>query len=83
MRSLLLNTDDHTAAGVQGRRLVEALHQPGTFIGPWRDTTLTDRDDVDALLNSISEPHLVPCEVSTAVNSLRNSRPDLLTPVHR
>lgn len=56
---------------------------PPTFIGPWLDTALTDRDDVDALLNSIPEPHLVPYEVSTAVNSPRNNRPDLLTPVHR
>ncbi|MFF0818615.1 SOS response-associated peptidase [Rhodococcus sp. NPDC003318] len=56
---------------------------PETFIGPWLDPTLTDRDDVDALLNSIPEPHLIPYEVSTAVNSPRNNRPDLLTPVHR
>jgi putative SOS response-associated peptidase YedK len=56
---------------------------PETFIGPWLDTGLTDRDDVDALLNSVPEPHLVPYEVSTAVNSPRNNRPDLLTPVHQ
>ncbi|GAA4483913.1 SOS response-associated peptidase [Rhodococcus olei] len=56
---------------------------PDTFIGLWFDTTLPDRDDVDALLNSVPEPHLEPYEVSTAVNSPRNNRPDLLTPVHR
>lgn len=56
---------------------------PDTFVGPWLDPALTDRDDVDALLNSIPEPHLEPYEVSTAVNSPRNNTPDLLQPVGR
>jgi len=54
---------------------------PATFIDPWLDPTLTDRDDVDALLNSIPEPHLETYEVGTAVNSPRNNGPELLRPV--
>lgn len=56
---------------------------PDTFVGPWLDPALTDRDDVDALLNSIPEPHLDLYEVSSAVNSPRNNTPELLHPVHR
>lgn len=55
---------------------------PETFVDPWLDAALTDRDDVEVLLNSIPEPHLEPYEVGTAVNSPRNNTPDLLRPVH-
>lgn len=55
---------------------------PESFVGPWLDPSLTDRDDVDALLNSIPEPHLHPYEVGTAVNNPRNNSPDLLRPVN-
>jgi putative SOS response-associated peptidase YedK len=54
---------------------------PDAFIDPWLDPALTDRDDVDALLNSVPEPHLDLYEVSTAVNSPRNNTPDLLRPI--
>jgi putative SOS response-associated peptidase YedK len=54
---------------------------PDTFVDPWLDPGLNDRDDVDALLNSIPEPTLELYEVSTAVNSPRNNNPDLLRPV--
>lgn len=54
---------------------------PDTFVDPWLDPDLKNRDDVDALLNSIPEPTLEPYEVSTAVNSPRNNNPDLLRPV--
>lgn len=55
---------------------------PESFVGPWLDPSLTDHDDVDALLNSIPEPHLQPYEVSAAVNNPRNNSPDLLRPVN-
>lgn len=49
-----------------------------SFVDHWLDLDPTDRDDVQALVNSIPEPHLIPHEVSTAVNSVRNSSLDLL-----
>nr|WP_172685893.1 SOS response-associated peptidase [Prescottella equi]AKG90559.1 hypothetical protein pVAPN_1100 [Prescottella equi] len=55
---------------------------PDSFVDHWLDPQLTDRDDVQALVNSIPEPHLIPREVSTAVNSVRNNSPELLEPVH-
>ncbi|NMM92216.1 hypothetical protein B2J88_49620 [Rhodococcus sp. SRB_17] len=46
-----------------------------------RLTDLTDKDEVQAMINSVPEPHLEPYEVSTAVNSPRNNNPSLLDPV--
>jgi SOS response associated peptidase (SRAP) len=54
---------------------------PPAFRDHWLDPTLTSKDDVNALLASIPEPHLNAYEVSTTVNSPRNNTPDLLTPV--
>jgi len=54
---------------------------PPEFQDHWLDPALTDKDDVDALLASIPEPHLHDYEVSTKVNSPRNNTPDLLTAV--
>ncbi len=54
---------------------------PPEFQDHWLDPALTDKDDVDALLASIPEPHLHAYEVSTKVNSPRNNTPDLLTAV--
>jgi len=54
---------------------------PPEFQDHWLDPALTDKDDVDALLESIPEPHLHAYEVSTEVNSPRNNTPDLLTAV--
>lgn len=54
---------------------------PPAFRDHWLDPTLTSKDDVNALLASIPEPHLDSYEVSTKVNSPRNNTPDLLTPV--
>jgi len=50
---------------------------PPEFQDHWLDPALTDKDDVDALLASIPEPHLHAYEVSTKVNSPRNNTPDL------
>lgn len=54
---------------------------PESFWEPWLDPELTDKEDVQALVNSVPEPRLHPYEVSTAVNNVRNNRPDLLEPV--
>ncbi len=54
---------------------------PPEFQDHWLDPALTDKDDVDALLASIPEPHLHAYEVSTKANSPRNNTPDLLTAV--
>lgn len=55
---------------------------PSTFWEHWLDPALTDKEDVQALLNSVPDPQLHPYEVSTAVNNVRNDRPELLDPVH-
>jgi len=54
---------------------------PETFWEHWLDPDLNSLEDVDALLNSVPEPHLEPYEVETAVNSPRNNTPELLNPV--
>lgn len=55
---------------------------PTSFWEHWLDPTITDPEDVQAMVNSIPEPRLHPYEVSTAVNNVRNNRPDLLHPMH-
>ncbi len=55
---------------------------PESFWEHWLDPTLTDKGEVQAMINSVPEPHLEPYEVSTAVNSRRNNDPSLLEPVH-
>jgi len=57
------------------------LVPPGDLRDAWLDPTLTEPDDVQALINSMPQPPLEPYEVSTAVNSPRNNGPELLTPV--
>ncbi|WP_315771463.1 SOS response-associated peptidase [Rhodococcoides kroppenstedtii] len=54
---------------------------PGDLWSAWLDPGLTDLAGVADLLQSIPEPHLTPYEVSTAVNSVRNNGPELVTPV--
>lgn len=56
---------------------------PASFWEHWLDPTITNKDDVQAMVNSIPEPHLHPYEVSTDVNNVRNNRPGLLEPVER
>lgn len=57
------------------------LIPPGDLLDAWLDPDLDEADDVQALINSLPEPHLEPYEVSTAVNSVRNNGPHLLDPV--
>lgn len=54
---------------------------PENLRDDWLDTSLTDLGAVTDLLAAIPEPRLVPYEVSTAVNSVKNDGPDLLVPV--
>ncbi|NKR70144.1 SOS response-associated peptidase [Prescottella equi] len=54
---------------------------PASFWEHWLDPSITDRDEVQAMVNSIPEPHLQPYQVSTAVNNVENDRPELLNPV--
>ncbi|KIA73434.1 hypothetical protein ANMWB30_23610 [Arthrobacter sp. MWB30] len=46
----------------------------------WLDPDLTDKADVQTLLDSLPEPTLVPRVVSTRVNSVRNNGPELVEP---
>ncbi|MDP9635992.1 SOS response-associated peptidase [Rhodococcoides fascians] len=54
---------------------------PPELRASWLDPTLTDLGEVSELLAAIPEPRLEPYEVSTAVNSVKNNNPELLTPV--
>ncbi|MFM1722407.1 SOS response-associated peptidase [Rhodococcus sp. PAM 2766] len=54
---------------------------PESFWAHWLDPSITDADDVRAMVASIPEPHLHPYEVSTDVNNVENNRPDLIEPV--
>ncbi|MBY4383443.1 SOS response-associated peptidase [Rhodococcus fascians] len=54
---------------------------PPELRASWLDPTLTDLSEVSELLAAIPEPRLEPYEVSTAVNSVKNNGPELLTPV--
>ncbi len=56
---------------------------PESFWEHWLDPNITDTGEVQAMINSVPEPHLEPYEVSTAVNSPRNNDPSLLEPVAR
>ena len=56
---------------------------PESFWEHWLDPTLTDKGEVQAMINSVPEPHLEPYEVSTAVNSPRSNDPSLPEPVAR
>jgi len=44
------------------------------------DPDLTDKNDVQHLLDSLPEPTLTPRIVSTRVNSVRNNGPELIGP---
>ncbi|MEH6793329.1 MAG: SOS response-associated peptidase [Rhodococcus sp. (in: high G+C Gram-positive bacteria)] len=54
---------------------------PPDLRSSWLDPAVTDLGDVRDLLAAIPEPRLEPYEVSTAVNSVKNNSPELLTPV--
>ncbi|HWO65258.1 MAG TPA: SOS response-associated peptidase [Umezawaea sp.] len=55
----------------------------GDLRDAWLDPSLTEPDDVQALINSMPQPPLEPYEVSTAVNNPRNNGPELVAPVTR
>lgn len=54
---------------------------PPDLRASWLDPAVTELGDVRDLLAAIPEPRLEPYEVSTAVNSVKNNSPELLTPV--
>ncbi len=56
---------------------------PADLHDDWLDPSTTSVADVRRLLDAIPEPHLVPVEVSTAVNRVALDGPDLITPVTR
>lgn len=51
---------------------------PASFCERWLEAPITDRAEVQAMVNSIPESHLYPYRMSTEVNNVRNNRPDLL-----
>ncbi|WHP58996.1 hypothetical protein QMY03_19060 [Arthrobacter sp. KFRI-F3372] len=53
---------------------------PRDRFAEWLDPDLTDKNDIQHLLNSLPDPTLVPRIVSTRVNSVRNNGPELLQP---
>ncbi len=54
---------------------------PESLRSEWLDPAMTDLGAVQEMLAAIPEPNLVPYEVSSAVNSIKNDNPDLLQPV--
>lgn len=54
---------------------------PKDLRSDWLNPSITSLESVQEMLAAIPEPRLVPYEVSTAVNSVRNDGPELLTPV--
>ena len=54
---------------------------PPDLRASWLDPAVTDLGAVQDMLAAIPEPRLEPYEVSTAVNSVKNNSPELLTPV--
>ena len=53
---------------------------PQDRFAEWLDPDLTDKADVQYLINSLPEPTLTPRVVSTRVNSVRNNGPELIEP---
>lgn len=53
---------------------------PRDRFAEWLDPDLTDKGDVQHLLDSPPEPTLIPRIVSTRVNSVRNNGPALIEP---
>lgn len=54
---------------------------PADLRSAWLDPSLTDPATVRELLDAVPPPTLDTYEVSTAVNSVRNNGPELVTPV--
>ncbi|MEE2529987.1 SOS response-associated peptidase family protein [Pseudarthrobacter sp. J75] len=53
---------------------------PRNRFAEWLDPHLTDKNDVQQLLDSLPEPALTPRIVSERVNSVRNNGPELIQP---
>jgi putative SOS response-associated peptidase YedK len=53
---------------------------PGDRFAEWLDPDLTDKNDIQPLLDSLPEPTLTPRIVSTRVNSVRNNGHELIEP---
>lgn len=53
---------------------------PRERFGEWLDPDLTDKNDIQRLLDSLPEPTLTPRVVSPRVNSVRNNGPELIEP---
>ncbi|WP_369745697.1 SOS response-associated peptidase family protein [Paenarthrobacter sp. AMU7] len=53
---------------------------PKDRFAEWHDPGLTDKADVQHLLDSLPEPTLTPRIVSTRLNSVRNNGPELIHP---
>lgn len=53
---------------------------PRDRFAEWLDPDLTDKNDIQHLLDSLPEPILVPRIVGTRVNSVRNNGPELIEP---
>jgi putative SOS response-associated peptidase YedK len=75
----IITTTAHDVLGhVHDRSPIVVPHE---LRDAWLDPSLTDLDTVHDLLASIPPPKLETYEVSTAVNSVRNNGPELVTPV--
>lgn len=53
----------------------------GDHLEAWLDPGMTEREEVEALLRALPEPHLVPRPVSSEVGNVRNNRPELVAPL--
>lgn len=53
---------------------------PKDRFAEWLDPDLTDKDDIQHLLDSLPDPTLTPCVVSARVSSVRNNGPELIEP---
>ena len=56
---------------------------PEERFADWLNPDLTDKNDVQYLLDSLPEPTLTPRIVSDRVNSVRNNGPELIQPANQ
>lgn len=77
----------HSASSVAGCGCCRVLNNsrspviiPKDRFAEWLDPDLTDKADVQHLLDSLPEPTLTPRIVSTRANSVRNNGPELIEP---
>jgi len=54
---------------------------PKSFWDNWLSPNVTDNGEIQAIIDSVPEPHLEPHEVSTAIDSPTNNDPNLVKPV--